>query len=205
MLQKIKDLPHPITFRESDGAHFHSSQKSPRGNLVKAKIARLLKESPRLPRPSNEQMLAMLHSGHYLELIPYFKEELGSARTQTSVKLRIMKILDPSEWSKILNRRRLSNKRYRKRKKQRMNSLSKDDDPERLNEDEDSDSSGEDFIESKMTLLSGSQVEQNANRVADESEVKLGRLSKKDMLKIFRLGGYSKLIPYFRKEIAGLQ
>jgi hypothetical protein len=51
-----------------------------------------------MPRPSKEQMLQMFRERRFFELIPYFKEEIGDARSISGVRLRIMKEVDPGSY-----------------------------------------------------------------------------------------------------------
>jgi hypothetical protein len=52
-----------------------------------------------MPRPSKEEMLAMFRSRKFFELIPYFKKEVGDARSLSGARMRIMKEVDPDSFA----------------------------------------------------------------------------------------------------------
>jgi hypothetical protein len=182
-----------------------------KGNHVQNKIRKLLKKQPQIPAPSKEEMLNMLYAGQYLELIPYFKNEIGSVNTNTGVKLRIMQKLDPVEFNKFKKRRKNYLKRYKERKKKTMKSVRHSED-EKSSEEyydslDDEFTSSEELMEDRQVILPPEEKSNNAqaSEESDQTTPQGSRPSKEEMLQIFRSGGYMKLFPYFRKEIGSVQ
>jgi hypothetical protein len=85
----------------------------------KNRLLKALATKPKMPPPSTEEMLNMLRSGKYMELVPYFKEEIGSVRSHTGARLRIMKALDPAAYRLELDKLNESHDRYLMRKGQK--------------------------------------------------------------------------------------
>jgi hypothetical protein len=67
---------------------------------ARKRIEELLDKEPKLPRPSIEEMKKMLHTkGEWVELIPYFKKEVGEVRSYTGARLRILNAVDPDAYA----------------------------------------------------------------------------------------------------------
>jgi hypothetical protein len=92
--------------------------------IVKSRIIKALSSHPEMPPPSRKVMLEMLHDGRYLQLIPYFKKEVGLARSDTGVKKNLLKALDPQAYD-LFKKRTSENDRMskRRRRKQHMEQL----------------------------------------------------------------------------------
>jgi hypothetical protein len=142
----------------------------------KTKVDQAFAQEPLTPPHSRQEMLEIFREGRYLELVPYFKSEIGKVRSSSGIRLRIMKALDPKEYDKTLMKHKESSKRSEERSKKRIREAAQEDEETEL-EDEKSEE-----------VDDGSQQES---------------LSLDEMIKVFRAGRYKELIPFFKDEVKG--
>ena len=190
-------------------------RKNYRG-VLKSRIEKALLKMPVMPPPSRETMLEMLHDIRYLKLIPYFKKEVGQARTDTGVKKNLLKALDPKAYEKFRIRASEIDKLYRRRrtlglaeeKVMKMELDVSEEGQDHFHGKGDSSSSdkkwGKKAIAEDKDLYKSSE-ESDSKVELKESPRFNHRPSKQEMLRIFRSGGYTQLIPYFRKQVSGFK
>jgi hypothetical protein len=194
----MKIVPKRIKFRKA------TTKRNNYRSRVKSRIEQALLQTPVMPPPSRETMLEMLHDIRYLQLVPYFKEEVGQARTDTGVKTNLLKVLDPKAFEKFRKKASENEKIYKRRRRQgdskekviEMVSAEGQDAQDYYHEKDDSLS---DKKSSKKEIVDGDLF------TSSEEEEEFSRPSKQEMLRIFRSRGYTRLIPYFKKQISGLR
>jgi hypothetical protein len=129
-------------------------------------------------------MLEMLHQGRSLELVPYFKNEIGQVRSPYGIRLRIMKVLDPEAYAKTLEKHKEASRVSEEKAKKRIRQQVAEEVVELESEDE----------------KPGKKRKSKEPSQDTESEP---LLSMEEMIQQFRQGRYMEMIPLFKKEVKG--
>jgi hypothetical protein len=185
---------------ENEGISQSRQHQKSKGNR-NLNIREALAQEPENPRPPKDEMLRIFRSGGYLNLVPYFKKEIGSVKSTEGVRLRIMKHVDPESFALKQEKRigaRQREKEGAKRKKRKYQSSIG------LHE-EDTNNLEREVPHESMSLLSYPSQSKTCKATRIEQallqEPRYPAPTKAQMREMYRSGQYFDLIPYFKKEI----